>query len=134
MAEAGGGNFQYVANPRELRAFFATELQELFSVAASGLTVTVTLPKGLHGELISAFPVERAGKVISVAIGDLVARDAIDLVFSVRVARGAVGDVQPVGVSAAWTDPRADARHELDASPEPLRLAAAGRCRGDRAG
>jgi Ca-activated chloride channel family protein len=123
MAEAGGGNFQYVADPAELRAFFATELQELFSVACSGLAVAVTLPGGLHGELISAFPVERAGKVITVAIGDLAAGDAIDLVFAVRVAQGSVGDVQPLVVTAAWTDPRADARHEADVSPESLRLA-----------
>ena len=44
MAEAGGGNFQYVADPDGLRAFFAHELQELFSVAATGLTVTLVLP------------------------------------------------------------------------------------------
>src|SRR5215217_4123863 len=58
MAEAGGGNFQYVASPNGLRAFFSHELQELFSVAATGLTVTLILPPGAEAELVSAFPLE----------------------------------------------------------------------------
>lgn len=123
MAEAGGGNFQYVADPEGLRAFFARELQELFSVAATGLTVTLTLPPGLHAELVSAFPVEPRNGALAVAIGDLPAGDEIDLIFSMRVARGAAGDALPVVVSASWTDPRADARQETDASPGPLRRA-----------
>ena len=123
MAEAGGGNFQYVADPEGLRAFFARELRELFSVAATGLTVTLALPPGLHVELVSTFPVESRGSAIEVAIGDLPAGDEIDLVFTVRVGHGAVGDVLPIDVTACWTDPRADARRELDASPAPLRRA-----------
>jgi hypothetical protein len=95
-------------------------------VAATGLTVTVTLPEGVRGELVSAFPVERRGKVFSVAIGDLPAGDDIDLVFDLRVRDGAVGDHLPVHVTATWTDPRADARHDIDASPAPLRRVTGG--------
>ena len=123
MAEAGGGNFQYVAGPEGLRAFFAHELQELFSVAATGLAVTLLLPPGVDAELVSAFPVEVKGDALEVAIGDLPAGDEIDLVFTVRARRGNAGDLLPVGVSACWTDPRADARREIDATLEPLRRA-----------
>ena len=38
------GNSQYVAGPDGLRAFFAHELQELFSVSATGLAVTLGCP------------------------------------------------------------------------------------------
>jgi Ca-activated chloride channel family protein len=120
MAEAGGGNFQYIADPGQLREFFSRELQELFSVAATGFIVTMKLPEGVHGELVSAFPVERRGKEFNVAIGDLPAEDEIDLVFTLRVRSGAAGDRLPVRVTASWTDPRADARHESDVSPLPL--------------
>ena len=123
MAEAGGGNFQYVAEPTELRAFFAAELEELFSVSATALTVTLALPPGVTAELVSAFPVEARGSALDVAIGDLAAGDEIDLVFTVRVGHGVVGDQLPVTVSVAWTDPRADARREADISPAPLRRA-----------
>jgi Ca-activated chloride channel family protein len=123
MAEAGGGNFQYVADPEALRAFFAHELRELFSVAATGFVVTLALPPGLHAELVSTFPVESRGSALDVAIGDLPAGDEVDLVFTLRVGYGLVGERLPVGVTACWTDPRADARQETDASPAPLRRA-----------
>jgi Ca-activated chloride channel family protein len=126
MAEAGGGNFQYVAGPDGLRAFFTHELQELFSVAATSLAVTLDLPPGLDAELVSAFPVETKGDALEVAIGDLPAGDEIDLVFTVRAGRGQVGDLPPVAVTACWTDPRADARREISATLEPLRSAEEG--------
>ncbi len=126
MAEAGGGNFQYVADPEGLRAFFSHELQELFSVAATGFTVTLAIPPGLHAELVSAFSVETRGSTLDVAIGDLPAGDEIDLVFTLRAEHDLTGDTWPVGVTACWTDPRADARREIDASPVPLRRAEPG--------
>jgi Ca-activated chloride channel family protein len=124
MTEAGGGNFQYVASPEGLRTFFAHELRELFSVAAIGLAVTISLPPGVNAELVSAFPVETRSNGLEVAIGDLPAGDEIDLVFTVRAEHGASGDLLPVRVSARWTDPRADARREIDATLEPLRRVA----------
>ncbi|MGH2614836.1 MAG: vWA domain-containing protein [Thermomicrobiales bacterium] len=126
MAEAGGGNFQYVADADELRTFFTTELQELFSVAATGFTVTLRLPAGVGAELVSAFPVEARENALEVAIGDLPAADEIDLVFTIRAGQGAIGNLLPVGVTACWTDPRVDARRETDASPEPLERAEPG--------
>jgi Mg-chelatase subunit ChlD len=121
MAEAGGGNFQYVAGPEGLRAFFAHELQELFSVAATGLAVTLVLPSGVDAELVSAFPIETRGNALEVAIGDLPSGDEIDLVFTVRAGYSNTGDLLPVGVTVCWTDPRADARREINATIEPLR-------------
>ena len=124
MAEAGGGNFQYVADPEQLRAFFATELQELFSLAATGFTVTLTLPLGVTANLVSAFPFEASGGSFEVAIGDLPAGDEIDLVFTVTAERGDIETTLPVVVSARWTDPRADARRERDVALDSLRRAA----------
>jgi Ca-activated chloride channel homolog len=121
MAEAGGGNFQYAPDAGALRAFFSRELQELFNVAVSGFTVTLTLPPGVDAEIVSAFPVEADGTTLDVALGDLVSGDAIDLIFTLRSGHGAVGDLLTVGVSAVWTDPRVDARHETAAALPPLR-------------
>jgi Ca-activated chloride channel homolog len=125
MAEAGGGNFQYVAGPDGLRAFFTRELRELFSVAATGLAITLVLPPGVDAELVSAFPLETCGTALDVAIGDLAAGDQIDLVFTVRAGGGNTGDLLPVGVTACWTEPRADARRETNAALDPLRRAEA---------
>ena len=125
MAEAGGGNFQYVANPSELRAFFATELQELFSVGATGFTLSLALPAGAAAELVSAFPAEASGNRVEVAIGDLPAGDTIDLVFTVKTERGDLNQELPFAVSACWTDPRADARRKTAVALEPVRRVSA---------
>jgi Ca-activated chloride channel family protein len=123
MAEAGGGSFQYAADPDALRVFFARELQELFSVGATGLTIALTLPSGVRAELVSAFPVEADDRKIEVAIGDLPAGDEIDLIFTVRGEPRATGEALSFGVIAGWTDPHADERRAIDASPSPLRAA-----------
>lgn len=123
MAEAGGGNFQYAPDASVLRDFFARELQELFSIGASGLTVTLTLPAGVTAELVSAFPAETQGQALEVAVGDVPAGDEIDLIFTLRAGRGELGDTLPVGLLAAWTDARADARRERELALPPLRYA-----------
>src|SRR5215207_113809 len=125
MAEAGGGNFQYVAGPDGLQAFFAHELQELFSVAATGLAVTLVFAPGVDAELVSAFPADARENALEVAIGDLPAGDEIDLIFTLRASHGNAGDLLPVGVTVCWTDPRADTRREIHVMLDPLRRAAA---------
>lgn len=121
MAEAGGGHFEYAADPAALRDFFARELRQMTSVAATGCTLTVALPAGVRAELLSVFPVETLDGELSVAIGDLHAEDEIDLLFAVTAEAGDLGTTLPVGVTAAWTDVATDRRLEFDASPEPLR-------------
>ncbi len=110
MAEAGGGNFAFIERPEQLRGFFEQELQELLRTVAIGLTVTVTLPEGLHAEPVSAFPGERRGRTWTVSLGDVPAGEELELVFRLPVKGGRVGDELPVAVSAGWTDPAADAR------------------------
>lgn len=120
MAEAGGGNFAYAANADDLRDFFSKELQSLFSVSATAFGISIQVPAGVKTELIAAFPVESQEGKTQVAVGDVVARDEIDLVFSIRPGSTHDEAALPVVVSASWTDPRADSRREVDASPEPL--------------
>ena len=121
MAEAGGGNFQYVSGPEGLRAFFAHELQELFSVAATGLAITLVLPTGVDAELVSAFPVELRGNALEVAIGDLPAGDEIDLVFTVRAGHGNTGTFCQSMLPPAGPIPGRTRVGSMSAALEPLR-------------
>ncbi len=125
LAEAGGGSFQFIAAAGGLRAFFERELQELLTVAAAGVTLTLILPVGVEADLVNAFPTERTGHRLTVALGDLPAGDTLDLVITCRVAPSPAGTVHHLGLTLAWSDPAADARRSTDTSPAPLLLAEA---------
>lgn len=120
MAEAGGGNFQYIADPRELPDFFQRELGELLTVVATNLSVSLTLPPGVQARLISAFPSERHGNRISIALRDLSAVDEICLVLAVTTTPVAVGTHRQAVLHVQWTDPAADALRELQIDLAPL--------------
>jgi Ca-activated chloride channel family protein len=122
MAEAGGGNFQFIDAPDQLKGFFERELRELLTIAAAGLTLTLTLPHGVRADLVNALPAERRGKQIEVATGDLPAGDELDLVFALRVAPGAAGATHQLGLDLAWSDPAADARRTRSVDVPPLVL------------
>ncbi|MEA2597045.1 MAG: Ca-activated chloride channel [Thermomicrobiales bacterium] len=123
MAEAGGGNFQFIDTSGELRAFFARELGELLTVVAAGLSLSLTLPHGVRARLINAFPAERHGKRIDVALGDLPASDELNLIFAVAVEPGARDATHLATLSAVWSDPTTDSRRSFDLTLPPLRLA-----------
>ncbi len=125
MAEAGGGNYQFVERPEELRAFFEAELRELLGVVALGLSLEVGLPEGLRAVPVSAFPAERRGRTWTVAVGDVPAGEEIEIVFRLAVKGGQTGDELPATVIAAWTDPTADRRRTAAADLPALVLAPA---------
>lgn len=120
MAEAGGGNFVYADSEQRLRTFFAQELQEMLSVASTTTTLHLTFPHGVRGRVISAFPVDRDGRTIKIAVGDIPAGDVIDLVATLQGQPGVPGDILPLRASCHWTDPSTDLRHRWDISPTPL--------------
>ncbi len=123
LAEAGGGNFQFIEQPRQLRAFFERELGEMLTVVAAGLNLSLTLPHGLRARLLNLFPVNREGKRIDVAIGDLPATDEIYLIFAVASRPGAVASTHLVQLDASWADPAADRRQSISRTLPPLVLA-----------
>jgi Ca-activated chloride channel family protein len=122
MSEAGGGNFKYIATPNELVKFFQGELGDLLTVVAGGLTLSLTLPHGVRARLVNPFPVERQGKTITVAIGDVPAGRAIDLVFEVTIAPGQIGAAHTAALTANWTDVAADRTCRFDVPLGALRL------------
>lgn len=124
MAEAGGGNFQYIARPDQLRAFFEGELNELLTIAAIGLSLTITAPTGLRFDLVNAFPTERNGKRLTINLGDLPAGETLDLIFDVRTRAASLGEVRHLTVTAEWSDPASDSRQQTTLDTPALTAAA----------
>ena len=83
MAEAGGGNFQFIADASQLEAFFSDELRSLAEMVAVNPYLDLTMPHGVNAELINAFPTEIHRGHTSVDARDLAAGEQVHLVFAV---------------------------------------------------
>lgn len=128
MAEAGGGNFSHASSPYELRDIFERELGELLSVVAAGLTISLTLPKGLRATVLGTYPAERTGKRIDVSVRDVPANDEIRLIFLVTarsVPYGATGVSETPTLEATWVDTLADRRRHVAVDVPPVHVATA---------
>jgi Ca-activated chloride channel family protein len=122
MAEAGGGNFQFIEHAGQLREFFERELGELLSIAAIGLTISLKMPHGVRAQLLNGYPTERDGKRIDVSVGDLPASDEVNLVFALQVAPGTIGTSHQISVDASWADPAADIRRSFNTTLPAVQL------------
>jgi Ca-activated chloride channel family protein len=120
LAEAGGGNFQWIGQAAELRAFFEREIGELLSIAASDLTICLTLPEGVRATVVSAYPHQQAGDRLTVSLGDLPAGEEIPLLVSLQVEPGTVGALHRIGLEATWADPATDRRRRTTLDVVPL--------------
>ena len=120
MSEAGGGNYTHIQRPDQLLAFFQEEIGELMTLVASSFTLSITLPHGVRARLVNAFPCERTGKRIDVAVGDIPSGKEIRLVFDLTVEQGRIGTMHPIGIALSWTDPVADVARTLQLPIPPL--------------
>jgi len=92
MADAGGGNSWYVERPDQTHDVFAEELGNLLSVAAQGLTVTVTLQPGVEMFRIhSDWSQSEHEGAITFDLGDLYASEPKPLLFELLTRSEATG-------------------------------------------
>ena len=99
MASAGGGNFYYIQDARQIGDFMTSELGEALEVVARDVRLEVTLPLGTQLEILGPERVERrAPEAWSVEVGDLVARQDRELVLRLSFASGRPGDAADITV------------------------------------
>lgn len=110
MAEAGGGNFEFIATPSQLRGFFEREIGELLATVATNVTLRVTMPDGMHAEVLSAYPRQRTGRQFDLSIGDLTAGQDAVVIFWLTGQQGSVGSELPIHFSVRWTNPQTGTR------------------------
>jgi Ca-activated chloride channel family protein len=120
MAEAGGGAFQYIAHPSELRVFFEHEIGDLLDVVAIRPRLRITFPHGMHAHLINAFPVERTGGTFHIDLRDLAGGDDVALVFDITTAPGEERSRLAPTMQIVWTDPATGQQVERHTDPDPV--------------
>lgn len=129
MAEAGGGNFQFIVHNGELRQFFAREIGELLAVVCIAPRLELTLPPGVRGRLLNAFPASRSGKTITVDLRDLAAGDEVPLIFDLEVAADERDTTLQPSCRLTWVDPVSDRRETRERPGPAITRATAGDAR-----
>ncbi|MDL1951523.1 VWA domain-containing protein, partial [Acidobacteria bacterium ACD] len=84
MAEAGGGNFRYVATAGEIPRYVSDEMSEVLALSLPEAEIEVRGPEGLEVECPNEFPVRRVDGAFHVAIGSLVSEQRLSLLLDVR--------------------------------------------------
>jgi Mg-chelatase subunit ChlD len=94
LAEAGGGNFYYIEQARQIPDFIASELGEALEVVARDVELALTVGDGVSVRCLNEFPVTHAGGVARVEIGPLVSGQAVTLALRLEFPRGRSGTTQ----------------------------------------
>ncbi len=103
MASAGGGNFYYIEDERQIADFMTSELGEALEVVARDVRLEVRLPHGAQLEMLGRERVDRRGpEEWTVEVGDLVARQEREVVLRVNFPYGSPGE--PADVTVAVRD------------------------------
>jgi Ca-activated chloride channel homolog len=92
MADAGAGHFYFIERAEQIPDLLASELGETLEVVASGVTLTIETPIGLHAEILNQFPSTREPGRLTVQIGDLVSGQELSLVTRLDFPVGQKGD------------------------------------------
>lgn len=96
MAEAGGGNFRFVATAGEIPEDVADEVSEVLAMSLPETELRVTGPGGLEVECPNGFPVRYEADSWRVAIGSLVSEQRLAFVLDVRFPAAEEGTAVPV--------------------------------------
>ena len=125
MANAGGGNFYYIADQRQITDYITSEVGEALDVVARDVTLEVVTPEGVAVESLTPFPFEQRGGRTSVSLGSLVAEQVVQVVLRLNFPLGevgretgavlAVGDDESASISWTYADSKTNDGQERDA-------------------
>lgn len=91
MADAGGGHFYYIADAAQIRDHIGSEVGETLQVVARDVALDVVSADGVSVEAISPQRTTTRGSRTAIAIGDLVAEQAVEVVLRLTFPYGDLG-------------------------------------------
>ncbi len=103
MADRGGGSYRFIDDPSALAAVFSEELQQLASVAARGVMVSVETAPGVELLDVLGYDEERREGAVRVRVGDVREGESRKVVLKLRVPAADAGSTLPVLSLAAST-------------------------------
>jgi Ca-activated chloride channel family protein len=93
LAHEGGGNFYFLATAQQIPELLRSEMGEVLEVTVRHCALELHLPPGVDLEPLHRFRVEHEPitSVTRVELGDLVARQELQVVLRLRFPRGEIG-------------------------------------------
>ena len=91
MASEGGGHFYFIEQAQQIPDLLASELGEVLDVVARDVVFEVTAGDGVSVLVLNGLPVEQAGSVTRVRLGDLVSEQEVTLLLAISCAARAEG-------------------------------------------
>jgi Ca-activated chloride channel homolog len=109
MANAGGGNFYYIADQRQITDYITSEVGEALDVVARDVTLEVVTPEAVTVESLTPFPFEAVTKGRTrISLGSLVAEQVVQVVLRLNFPLGEVGRETGAVLSLSARDEAAD--------------------------
>ena len=108
MATAGGGNFYYIADARQITDYITSEVGEALDVVARNVTLDVETPEGVVVESLSPFAFDQDGARTVVNIGSLVAEQVVQIVLRLNFPLDEIGRETGAVVSLSARDGATD--------------------------
>src|SRR6476661_4665432 len=120
IADAGGGHFYYIADAPQIRDAITSEVGEALEVTARGVVIEVTARDDLRIEAVTPHALSGGGGRTSVALGDLVSGQTVEVVLRLSFPYGELG--REAGLIVALTDRDGLFAGSAMGAPEPARL------------
>jgi len=128
MADAGGGHFYFIENPRQIPNYFRGELGELVETTAREAVLTLGLPSGVEASLINDVRHEQDAGVLRVFLDDLYAGDRRVLYAQLDLPAGKIDETLALKVSVRYDDVAGGRSRQVAAGPLTFTVADAARC------
>ncbi len=88
LAEAGGGNYYFIEQPRQLAAFFERELGGITTVVAQNAVVGLTLGRGVAVKDVIGYEWNNEDGRITIPVGDLSSNDRREITVELEIPEG----------------------------------------------
>jgi Ca-activated chloride channel homolog len=98
LADAGGGNFQFIASAVQIADFVASEVGEALATTVREAVLVVDAGPGAIVESINDFPCRQADGTWRIAIGSLYSRQMLTPVLRITLPKGKAGKSRDVVV------------------------------------
>ncbi|MBA2663267.1 MAG: VWA domain-containing protein [Bradymonadaceae bacterium] len=108
MADAGAGNYYFIANHYVIAGIFEREFQGLDRTVARGATVSIDVAPGVEVEKVYGFPFQQNGSRLHISLAEFAAGQNKNILMKLRTQAAQTGSQPVLDVQLSYDDLLAD--------------------------